>query len=112
MPSTLALSSPEPRSTGRTDSGVGVIGTYSAAAYDATMILLHAIQAAGTHGAITRAAVLAAVAATNYQGTGATWSFDGTGGPVLHVVTIYTPAAAVANDGDGWSFVAQICPNC
>ena len=92
--------------------GTGVIGTYSAAAYDATMILLHAIQTAGTHGTITRAAVIAAVAATNYPGTGATWSFDDTGGPVLHVVTIYTPAAATVTEGDGWSFVARICPNC
>ena len=92
--------------------GAGSISTYSAAAYDATMILLHAIITARSGGTLTRPAVLAAVAATNYQGTGATWSFDVTGGPATRIVTIYTPAPANLSQGDGWQYVTSICPTC
>ncbi len=86
--------------------GANAISTYSAAAYDATMVLIQAVKAAQGHGTPTRAAVQAAVAAISYHGIGTTWAFDGSGAATPPIVTIYTLATDPAH-GDGWQLVGS-----
>jgi branched-chain amino acid transport system substrate-binding protein len=89
--------------------GAGAISTYSAAAYDATMILIHAIGNVVAHGTLTRSAVEAAVRALTYHGVSGTWSFNATGGPASQVVTVYT-ISQHPKQGDGWQVIGSKQP--
>lgn len=100
--------------------GAANLGAYSAAAYDATNILIQAVKSALANGAKTpanssdsagaktfRAAVISAIQNINYNGVLGQTSFDQNGDTTNRVITVYKLGPNSSNKPD-WIFASAV----